>query len=73
MRKKNKIFGWVITIVMLIVGLLCIYPFIFMVSSSFKVSGDVLQKPFQIIPDPATLEILRDFSTVIIIISLNGT
>ena len=59
MRKKNKIFGWVITIVMLIVGLLCIYPFIFMVSSSFKVSGDVLQKPFQIIPDPATLENIK--------------
>ena len=71
MRKKNKIFGWVITIVMLIVGLLCIYPFIFMVSSSFKVSGDVLQKPFQIIPQ--LWKILRDFSTVIIIISLNGT
>ena len=51
MQKKNKIFGWVITIVMLIVGLLCIYPFIFMVSSSFKVSGDVLQKPFLIIPE----------------------
>ena len=59
MQKKNKIFGWVITIVMLIVGLLCIYPFIFMVSSSFKVSGDVLQKPFQIIPDPATLENIK--------------
>lgn len=59
MRKKNKIFGWVITIVMLIVELLCIYPFIFMVSSSFKVSGDVLQKPFQIIPDPATLENIK--------------
>ena len=59
MQKKNKIFGWVITIVMLIVGLLCIYPFIFMVSSSFKVSGDVLQKPFQIIPDPATLENMK--------------
>ena len=59
MQKKNKIFGWVITIVMLIVGLLCFYPFIFMVSSSFKVSGDVLQKPFQIIPDPATLENIK--------------
>ena len=30
-----------------------------MVSSSFKVSGDVLQKPFQIIPDPATLENIK--------------
>lgn len=59
MHKKNKIFGWVITIIMLIVGLLCIYPFIFMVSSSFKVSGDVLQKPFQIIPDPAILENIK--------------
>lgn len=30
-----------------------------MVSSSFKVSGDVLQKPFQIIPDPPTLENIK--------------
>lgn len=30
-----------------------------MVLSSFKVSGDVLQKPFQIIPDPATLENIK--------------
>ena len=41
---------------MLIIGLLCIYPFVFMLSSSFKVSGDVLTKPFQIIPDPFTIE-----------------
>lgn len=59
MHKKNKIVSWVLTIVMLIVGLLCIYPFIFMVSSTFKVSGDVLQKPFEIIPDPATLKNIK--------------
>lgn len=59
MYKKNKILSWVLTIVMLLIGLLCIYPFIFMLSSSFKVSGDVLQKPFQIIPNPVTFENIK--------------
>ena len=54
MHKKNKITKWIATIVMLIIGVMCIYPFIFMVSSSFKPSGDVLMKPFQIIPDNFT-------------------
>jgi multiple sugar transport system permease protein len=53
---KKKITKWILTVVMLILGLLSIYPFIFMISSSFKVSGDVLLKPFQIIPDPFTLK-----------------
>lgn len=56
MHKKNKILSWILTIIMLVFGLLCIYPFIFMVSSSFKVSADVLQKPFQIIPNPITFD-----------------
>lgn len=54
--KKQKITKWILTVIMLIVGLLCIYPFIFMLSSSFKLSGDVLTKPFQIIPNPFTFE-----------------
>lgn len=56
METKNKVVKWITTIVMLIIGILCIYPFIFMLSSSFKLSGDVLQHPFQIIPDPFTLD-----------------
>lgn len=54
--KRQKITKWILTVIMLIVGLLCIYPFIFMLSSSFKLSGDVLTKPFQIIPHPFTFE-----------------
>ncbi len=54
--KRQKITKWILTVIMLIVGLLCIYPFIFMLSSSFKLSGDVLTKPFQIIPNPFTFE-----------------
>lgn len=54
--KRQKISKWILTVIMLIIGLLCIYPFIFMLSSSFKVSGDVLTKPFQIIPDPFTTD-----------------
>ncbi len=34
--------GW--TIVLIAIGLVCIYPFLFMVSSSFKISADVLTK-----------------------------
>lgn len=56
MFKKEKITKWILTIVMLILGILCIYPFIFMLSSSFKPSGDVLMKPFQIIPDNFTMK-----------------
>ncbi|MDY3032023.1 MAG: carbohydrate ABC transporter permease [Clostridia bacterium] len=54
MYKKNKITKWVVTIIMLVIGIMCIYPFIFMVSSSFKPSGDVLMKPFELIPSNFT-------------------
>lgn len=56
MEAKNKVSKIVITVVMVIIGLLCIYPFIFMLSSSFKVSGDVLMKPFEIIPKSPTIK-----------------
>lgn len=56
MYKKNKITKWIVTIVMLVIGILCIYPFIFMLSSSFKPSGDVLMKPFEVIPSNFTLK-----------------
>lgn len=56
MHKKNRISKWIQTVIMLIIGIMSIYPFIFMVSSSFKPSGDVLMKPFQIIPDNFTMK-----------------
>lgn len=43
--KQEKILKTVITAIMVILGLICIYPFIFMLSSSFKPSGDVLSTP----------------------------
>lgn len=43
--------SWVWTIILIIIGIICVYPFLFMVSSSFKISGDVLAKPLQLIPD----------------------
>ena len=41
---------------MLLVGLICIFPFIFMISSSFKVSGEVMQFPFHLIPEHFTFD-----------------
>lgn len=53
--KQEKILKIVITAIMVILGLICIYPFIFMLSSSFKTSGDVLSTPLQIIPSNFTM------------------
>lgn len=56
MRAKKKLTGKVIlTVVMLVLGIACIYPFLFMVSSSFKPSGDVLSTPLQLIPKNFTM------------------
>lgn len=56
MEKKGKAGKWILTIVMLLVGLICIFPFIFMISSSFKVSGEVMQFPFHLIPEHFTFD-----------------
>lgn len=56
MRAKKHLTGKVIlTVVMLVLGIACIYPFLFMVSSSFKPSGDVLSTPLQLIPKNFTM------------------
>lgn len=54
MTNKDKVIKWCLTIIMIIIGLGCIFPFIFMVSSTFKISGDVLKVPFKIIPEHFT-------------------
>ena len=53
--KKEHVLKIVITVIMVLLGICCIYPFIFMLSSSFKPSGDVLSTPLQIIPKNFTL------------------
>ena len=55
MRRKQLTIKWILTIVLLVLGLACIYPFFFMLSSSFKPSGDVLSTPLQLIPKNFTL------------------
>ena len=54
-KKQQLIIKWILTLVMLILGLACVYPFLFMVSSSFKPSSDVLSTPLQLIPKNFTL------------------
>ncbi len=60
MVKKNKKMSWVWTIILIVIGIICIYPFLFMVSSSFKISGDVLSKPLQLIPEQIILSNYTD-------------
>ncbi|ADO77014.1 carbohydrate ABC transporter permease [Halanaerobium praevalens] len=47
------------TIIMLIIAMGSIFPFIFMLSSTFKLSGNVLKLPFEIIPDPFTFNNIK--------------
>lgn len=43
-KKRNKI---ILTVIMIIIGTLSLYPFLFMIFSSFKPTGEVLTTPFQ--------------------------
>lgn len=52
---KERVSKISLTIGMALIGLICISPFIFMLSSSFKVSGEVMKFPFHLIPENATL------------------
>ena len=51
-KQKNNVISWAWTVALAVIGFICIYPFLFMLSSSFKISGDVLSKPMQLIPNP---------------------
>lgn len=59
MTNKAKVIKIILTIIMLVIGICSIFPFIFMVSSTFKVSGEVLKVPFRIIPEHFTLDNIR--------------
>ena len=53
--KKDKVIKWVLTIIMFVIGFCFIAPFIFMISSAFKVSGDVMKFPWHLIPENPTI------------------
>ncbi|ABX43388.1 carbohydrate ABC transporter permease [Lachnoclostridium phytofermentans] len=55
MQKKNKGLKIFLTIFILSIGLIANFPFIFMISSSFKVSGEVMKFPWKLISENPTL------------------
>ena len=50
-NKTRRLIGRIIvTLIMVAFGLICIFPFIWMVSTSFKNEVDVMEFPIRIIP-----------------------
>ena len=49
-KKRTLIGRIVVTVIMVAFGLLCIFPFIWMISTSFKNEVDVMEFPIRIIP-----------------------
>lgn len=56
MAQTNKVSKILLTIFMAVIGICSIFPFIFMISSSFKVSGEVMSFPFHLIPQHFTMD-----------------
>ncbi|CAH0418325.1 carbohydrate ABC transporter permease [Periweissella ghanensis] len=50
MKKVQKIQGWALFIILLIIGLLMVYPMIWMLVSSVKSANEILNQPLQLIP-----------------------
>ncbi len=55
MTSKKKSIKIALTVLILLIGLASNFPFLFMISSSFKVSGEVMKFPWHLIPDNPTL------------------
>ena len=55
MTSKKKSFKIALTVFILLIGLASNFPFLFMISSSFKVSGEVMKFPWHLIPENPTL------------------
>ena len=53
---KKKVGLIILTVVLVIVGIAFIYPFLFMLSSSFKPSAEVTRPPFSLIPETFTFD-----------------
>lgn len=56
MATKEKVYKILLTVFMAAFGIVCIFPFIFMISSSFKISADVMKFPFHLIPERFTMD-----------------
>ena len=56
MAAKEKVYKILLTVFMAAFGIVCIFPFIFMISSSFKISADVMKFPFHLIPERFTMD-----------------
>lgn len=55
MKNKKKSIKIALTVFILLIGLASNFPFLFMISSSFKVSGEVMKFPWHLIPDNPTM------------------
>jgi multiple sugar transport system permease protein len=55
LKSKKKSIKIALTVFILLIGLASNFPFLFMISSSFKVSGDVMKFPWHLIPDNPTM------------------
>ncbi|MDR1547519.1 MAG: carbohydrate ABC transporter permease [Hungatella sp.] len=55
MTSKKKSLKIALTVFILLIGLASNFPFLFMISSSFKVSGEVMKFPWHLIPENPTL------------------
>ena len=53
---KNPVGAILLTVILLAIGILFIFPFLFILSSSFKISGDIMKTPLQLIPLNPTVQ-----------------
>ena len=63
MSQNSRTSKIILTIIIAVIGIVGIFPFIFMISSSFKVSGDVMKFPFHLIPEHFTLDNFKGLFT----------
>lgn len=61
---KKRVGAIILTLVLVIVGIAFIYPFLFMISSSFKPSVDVIKPPFSLIPETFTFKNYQNLGRV---------
>lgn len=53
-KKKSRVSTVVIFVILTIVSFIMVYPFLWMIFSSFKTNADIIQNPLQLIPEQWT-------------------
>ena len=43
------------TVIFLVIGIACVFPFVYMISTSFKLNASVFEYPFRLVPQPAVV------------------